>query len=257
MKNTKPSKNLRHDLLASCLLSCVCMAVSSAHAGVRLSSDWGPSFYPDGHLIPESKQDSGKVDAAARQSASLRNAVPTDAPELGLGFKLIFNDELYYVQPTRFMHQSYSGEICHVKDFVNMPTYQCVEGQRHTVACHIGIYDSQFKEVGWRTIQIKEPYQVYCNSDIAMGIGRKGLDELLMTIQYFPIDRKAASKVSEIGSGWMRMTVQLKLSKSADGHIVIDQDDTCLGNPNSIDTIPDARKALRQCDAKAAASAPR
>ena len=66
-------------------------------------------------------------------------------------------------------------------------------------------------------------------------------------MQYFPIDRKAASKVSEIGSGWNRMTVLLRV-KAVNGKIVVEQDDTCLNNPNKLDSVPDARKTLIRCN---------
>jgi hypothetical protein len=35
--------------------------------------------------------------------------------------------------------------------------------------------------------------------------------------------------------------------KAVDGKIIAEQDDTCLGNPNRIDNIPDARKRLAKC----------
>jgi hypothetical protein len=229
------------------------------HAAIRLSKDWGPSFYPDGRLIPKTQHDDEKLTLAVTASASSRNAAregdgPRGDPEYGLGFKLYLNDELYYVNPARFMQKTRPDEVCHIKNFVNMPTYQCQEGQRYTVACHLGVYDKQFKELGWHTIQIKESYPVYCNADIALGVLDKSQNDLLMTVQYFSVDRQAASKVSQIGSGWVRMTVRLKLRKAEGGHMLIEQDDACLGNPNKLDTIADARRALRQCDAEAAAN---
>ena len=36
--------------------------------------------------------------------------------------------------------------------------------------------------------------------------------------------------------------------KDVGGKIEVEQDDRCLGNPNRIETIPDARKRLRACE---------
>ena len=58
----------------------------------------------------------------------------------------------------------------------------------------------------------------------------------------------AAKKMSGIGSGWLRMTVLLRV-KENDGKVEIVQDDSCLGNPNRIETIPDARRSLKKCAA--------
>ena len=55
-----------------------------------------------------------------------------------------------------------------------------------------------------------------------------------------------ASKISEVGSGWTRMTSLFRL-KEDNGRILVEQDDLCLGNPNQIETIPEARKLLKQC----------
>ncbi len=55
--------------------------------------------------------------------------------------------------------------------------------------------------------------------------------------------------MSEIGADWKRMTVALRL-KAEGGRVLIEQDDRCLGNPNTIDTVADARRRLKQCAQK-------
>lgn len=70
-------------------------------------------------------------------------------------------------------------------------------------------------------------------------------------MQYLFIDGKHATKVSAIGSGWKRMTVLLRLDAGQE-RIRIEQHDRCLGNPNRIDTVPDARRALKRCEATSA-----
>ena len=70
---------------------------------------------------------------------------------------------------------------------------------------------------------------------------------LLTTLQYFPIDRRHAGTVAEVGQGWSRMTVLLRLTRNEDGQVSIEQDDVCLGNPNRVETIAEARRKLKKC----------
>ena len=80
----------------------------------------------------------------------------------------------------------------------------------------------------------------------AIGAANKTNNELLVTMQYFLIGGESAKEISEIGSGWFRMTSLFRV-KAVNGKIEVEQDDACLGNPNRIDNIPEARKTLRQC----------
>ena len=87
---------------------------------------------------------------------------------------------------------------------------------------------------------------------LAIGAADKGRDEMFVTYQYFPIDRPAARKISEIGDGWLRMTSLLRLTL-VDGRIEVVEDHDCIPNPNVIETIPDARVALKRCRGTGAA----
>ena len=80
----------------------------------------------------------------------------------------------------------------------------------------------------------------------AMGIADKWKNEILVTMQYFLADGGGAKKVAELGSGWARMTSLIRV-KAVDGKIEVEQDDSCLGNPNQLDTIAKARKQLKIC----------
>ena len=143
-----------------------------------------------------------------------------------------------------FFNKLVTGHQAH-----GMPAYQCVEGQRFRKGCHVFVFDEAFKEVGFHTIEIKEAAPYFCNAVLAVGVGDKARNELLVTVQYFFIERKPAAKMSEIGADWKRMTVALRL-KAEGGRVLIEQDDRCLGNPNTIDTVADARRRLKQCAQK-------
>lgn len=247
MKNT--SQNILERLLIVALSACVIALPNLVRAEARLSADWGSGLLPDGRPIPKDQNEGAKVEAAAKTAAQVRNAAAgtQGEAELGLGYKLFIDGTKYYLQPALFMIKSRPNEICTPARFENAPTYRCEEGQRETVGCHLFFFDANFAEAGFHTIKINEPYLHFCNAVPAVGVANKDRNELLVTVQYFPIDRKAASKVSEIGSGWSRMTVLLRV-KAVNGKIVVEQDDTCLNNPNKLDSVPDARKALIRCN---------
>lgn len=107
-------------------------------------------------------------------------------------------------------------------------------------------FNAQFENIGVYRFRPQERFESYCNAVLAIGVADKARDELFATFQYFPIDRKAASKVGEIGDSWKRMTSLFRLTL-ADGKITVAEDRACLGNPNEIETIPDARVALKRC----------
>jgi len=228
----------------------VALAVASdAEAEVRVSSDWGSGLAPDGRPIPAHLDEGARMQAVAEMGALKRNAaLPGDygKAEPTLGYKLFIDEKKHYLQPMRFMAKQHVNDVCTPAPFTNVPTYRCVEGQRYRVGCHVFVFGEAFKEVGFHTIEIKETAPYFCNAVPAVGVGDKARNEVLFTVQYFFIDGKPATKMSEIGSGWKRMTVALRF-KDEGGKVSIEQDDRCLGNPNTIDTIPDARRRLKQC----------
>lgn len=242
-----------------------------AHADVKLSKDWDENHTCTGSARsnaelaemqqgrrPRSvctKTEADKAEEATAQSAMARSAaIDTRKPTRRnfypyLGFKLQLDGLQHYLSPVGFMSKSRTDEVCTPSDFKGQPTYRCDEGQRHTVDCHILIFNDKFEEVGYHRIVVKEPYQFFCNEVPALGVGDAANNLVLAAIQYFPIDRKHASTVAEVGQGWNRMTVALRLKRQADGHVLIEQEDDCLGNPNRIDTVPDAKRRLRNCAA--------
>lgn len=251
MKDTL--KKVVEFLLTAAFSACAMALPGFVNAEIHISSDWGTGFLPDGRLIPKDQDEGAKMEAAATITAKFRTATPSGArgrAEFGLGYKLFIDGVKFYLQPARFMIKSRPNEVCTPASYNKAPTYQCKEGQRYTVGCHLIFVDANFAEAGFHSIKIDEPYPVFCNAVPAVGVGSKEQNELLVTVQYFPVDRKAASKISEIGSGWSRMTVLLRV-KAMHGKVVVEQDNACLGNPNKIESIPDARKTLIRCSGHA------
>ncbi len=225
------------------------LTTTTSIAEVKISSDWQTRYQADGSRVPDSQHEISHLEKASTVAADKKTAMPlssTFRPEHHLGFKLRLDGTLFYLEPMTFMRKSRLDEVCTPDYNKDALRYTCVEGQRHTSDCHLFIFDQNFAEVGYRDLNIKEPYQYFCNAMPAIGTGKKTDNELLVTVQYFPIDRKLASKMSEMGSGWKRMTILVRI-KSENGKIIVEQDDSCLGNPNSYEDIASARKALAVC----------
>lgn len=250
-------------------LATLCLIPMWAQAEIGLSSDWNGTKTCTGMphsnaelaevqngLRPQpvcTKTETERLLEAAGQSAVARAAALSrsgDKPRdywVDRGFKLSLDGRLHYLAPLKFMTKSRPGEVCTPSDFTGQPTYQCDEGQRQTMDCHLLIFNERFEEVGYHRIEVKEPYPFFCNAVPALGVGNAADNLLLATIQYFPIDRKHASKISEVGSRWQRMTAAFRLTLQGDGRVLIEQDDRCLKNPNRIEAIPDARRRLKRC----------
>jgi hypothetical protein len=112
--------------------------------------------------------------------------------------------------------------------------------------CTLFIYDEHLKQTAKHDVKLIEANgHTWCNGMRALA-RVKGQDALLLSISYYLTDKPLAKKASEIGDGWRYMTVLLKL-REQDGRVTIEQDDSCLGNPNQIRDVALARKALVAC----------
>ncbi len=246
-------KKTRFNAAAKWVAASLACVIGLAHGDVRLSTDW-PYKSRQSDAEPLVQSESERFQQASDAASYRRDAVVRhglhDISRLINGFKLFVNDTKYFLQPAKFMSKSRPDEVCTPTSGPGLK-YQCDEGLRHTSDCHLIFFDAKFAEAGFNTVKVNEPYQFYCNSVVGVGVRAKGSDDLLVTVQYFPIDQKLASKASEIGTGWNRMTVLFQI-KAVDGKIIAEQDDACLGNPNRIDNIPDARKRLAKCIAAGA-----
>ncbi|WP_148280179.1 hypothetical protein [Rubrivivax gelatinosus] len=229
------------------------LAAEAGRAEIRLTTDWLENVH--GVYTPRAERESTKLDTAVWTSLRSRIATPLNADGKsgnmfsGQGYRMFFDGDLNYATVLGFMPKTRPEEICKIKRETSQPTYRCEQGQRYTLACHLGLYNANFEEAGWHTVTIRESQPVFCNAVPAMGRYDSKHNDLLLIVQYFSVDEPTvATTRSEIGSGWQRMAVRLKLSRDKDGRFSVEQDDSCLGNPNSISTIDDARRKLRQCE---------
>lgn len=205
----------------------------------------------DGSRVPDDQHETSLLERAVAKAAKARSAVKTNflSIEESRSFKLLIDGKLYYLAPVRFMAKSHPGEQCHPAKAGDKLTYICDEGQRQTQDCHLFIFNAKFEEAGYLRLPIKEKRPTFCNAIPAVGTGRKERNELLVTTQYFFIDTAPAKDASDVGSGWKRMT-RLVSVRVEEARVVIEEDTACLLNPNSIDSVPEARRRLATCEAR-------
>lgn len=112
--------------------------------------------------------------------------------------------------------------------------------------CAVFVYDDKLKQVAKHDVKLNEANgRTWCNGVNALA-RVKGQDALLFSISYYLTDKPLAKRAQDIGDDWRYMTVLLKL-REQDGHVLVEQDDSCLGNPNHYKDIAAARKALSAC----------
>lgn len=114
--------------------------------------------------------------------------------------------------------------------------------------CAVFLHDKNLNPVTSLKIDLPENnHGTWCNGTYGLGSAGKGVDGLLVSISYYLTGEKPAQRRQDIGEGWRYMTVLLRLEKSANGKVLLVQDDLCLGNPNRYKDIPTARKRLSTC----------
>ncbi|MGX8882369.1 hypothetical protein ACWWD9_04055 [Methylovorus sp. SPW-M1] len=160
------------------------------------------------------------------------------------------NGHMYSMFSNTFMHKSRPDEQCTPVFLQPMgrPTYMCKQGQPDRSECHFYFVndDSQIKAVHIAKLSIPESSRPpFCQTVLGVGAANKTAPALMVTVQYFNTESPVAKTASQLGSNWLRSTLLLRLQEKV-GELVVTQDDSCLGNPNKFETIPDARKAFKQ-----------
>jgi hypothetical protein len=158
------------------------------------------------------------------------------------GFRMTWGSQLYFVAGAQYTSKAQWTQIhesvrSKAKDSPTLPGGGI---------CSVFVYDRDLKPLARHDILFKEAGgRVYCNG--ANALARvKGEDALLFNVMYYLVDEPKAVTFSAIGDGWRRMSVLLRLRHDGD-KVWIEQDDTCLGNPNRYDHIETARVALAAC----------
>ncbi|KGM39763.1 hypothetical protein JY96_06235 [Aquabacterium sp. NJ1] len=156
-------------------------------------------------------------------------------------FRMLWNEKVYYVAGAQIRSKEQNA----VRD-------AALARNKHSIPipgggiCTLFVYDKDLKQAAKHDIKLNEADgHTWCNG--ARALARvKGQDALLFSISYYLTDKPLAKNPQDIGAGWRYMTVLLKL-REQDGKVSIEQDDTCLGNPNGFKDLASARKALSVC----------
>ena len=112
--------------------------------------------------------------------------------------------------------------------------------------CAFFVYDANLKQLAKHDIKLNEADgNTWCNG--VRGLTRvRGQDAILYSFSYYLTGKPLAKRPEDIGKGWRYMTVLLRLRKQ-DGQVFIEQDDSCLKNPNLHGDLAIARKVLKGC----------
>lgn len=167
--------------------------------------------------------------------------------KIGDTFRFVLDKDTYLLTSLSFMAARDEGETC-------TPTsdaYLCKEGQLYTNDCFLtlaedGPYPKTAGESDLYQIDIRESVPVYCSGVSSVGIYDKKKNLFLVTVRYSRIDKSNPQK-GFYKKGELALSALLEAKKTPSG-ISLVQVDSCIGNPNHIETIPEARKALTQCE---------
>ncbi|MDR3392639.1 MAG: hypothetical protein P4L77_12990 [Sulfuriferula sp.] len=137
-------------------------------------------------------------------------------------------------------------------------TYQCKEGKTYTNSCFLtlaednGPYPKLTGASDLYEVKIHDSVPIYCSDVAAVGVYDKDKNLFLVAVRYIHITDKTQSRKQEKNNK-IGMSVLFQAQKTRDGMNLV-QIDSCLGNPNHIGTISEARKMLAQCEIKKSAT---
>ena len=146
---------------------------------------------------------------------------------------------------------SYTPEIAPLEDCVPDPNVigPCEWRRERFLVCHLFMFngdDLKLANVARLNI-VRDKKQLVglplCYGASAMAVAKIIPDAMLITMEY---SDSAEPADKHFDPPYFYTTVLLRFSDK-NGKLKIEQDDSCLGNPNTYKTIAAARKALKQC----------
>ena len=156
-------------------------------------------------------------------------------------FRMRWNENTFYIAGVHYKSKEEWASI--KKDVANKTESKPLAGGG---ICAFFVYNANLKQLAKYDIKLKEANgNTWCNG--VRGLARvKGQDAVLYSLSYYLTGMPLAQRPEDIGKGWRYMTVLLKL-REQDGKVFIEQDDSCLKNPNQHNDLASARKALAIC----------
>lgn len=165
-------------------------------------------------------------------------------------FSWRLNSEKYFSEIAAFVPDSTPLEDCKSnKD--NPLDNHCDQARIRHLVCHLFMFSHDLVLKGVAPLDIKRDSRVLlgkplCRSVRAMAIAKEVPDGMLIVLGY---SDSAAPADPRNDQPEFVTTVLLRFNDEG-GKLRIEQDDSCLGNPNKYSTIAVVRKALKQCAAK-------
>lgn len=156
-------------------------------------------------------------------------------------FRMLWDERTYYVAGVQYISKQETARI--KQDVANNTNSKPLAGGG---ICAFFVYDANLKQLAKHDIQLSEANgETWCNG--VRGLARvKGQDAILYALSYYITGKPLAKRPEDIGKGWRYMTVLLRL-REQEGKVLIEQDDSCLKNPNLYGDLAAARKALIDC----------
>jgi hypothetical protein len=194
----------------------------------------------------------GKVQRGL-EDGPITDAINRDQVADGLEKKMFY-------ESINFLHMTWNGKNYYVAGVQYLSKEELATTHRDVAAkrasrpvpgggvCALFLYDDQLKQLAKFPVELNEADgKTWCNG--ANALARvKGEDALLFSVSYYLTEKPLANKAADIGNDWRYMTTLLRL-REQDGKVVVEQDDSCLGNPNTYKDVAAARKALAACAA--------
>jgi hypothetical protein len=242
-------KNSKKTLLSLFIITLMCACESKSQAGLILDDEFAAiqpgGKNPYGLHGKEGQTVSPITDPRDALLKSEGACALGGGGEMAIGH-MIWDNKTYYVTGVEYQSAA-----------------QCMENRRSVRAhekdskilkdggiCELFLYDDRLKLLTRQKVKLPDlDGGSWCNGSFALGRA-KGMDALLYSLMYYTVNTPRAGSIKAIGIGWIRSTYLFQLKKDASGKPYFEQDDSCFGSPNHYETIPDARKALAQCEAK-------
>lgn len=158
--------------------------------------------------------------------------------------RIIWNKSIYFITGADYITKNQINEI-----------KSAVAERRKTIAfanggvCEIFLFDSDVNLLARKRIALPMANGGSVCNDGSRAIARASPHDtaVLYSLTYYQLNAPIAKRPQDIGNDWIESTYLIRLKKRADGMVYLEQDDSCLGNPNHYATIAAARKALARC----------
>jgi len=165
----------------------------------------------------------------------------------GSTFEWVFNDGRYLSDIASFVPDATPLEDCKPDQENPLDTHCDQIRERHWV-CHLFMFDSDLTLAAVSRIEIGRDRRLligkpFCQGVKAMSVAKEVPDAMLINLGYSDSAERADPRNDPKE---FVTTVLLRFSTEA-GKLKIEQDDSCLGNPNKYATIATARNALKKC----------